>query len=441
MKAPKLVIIGAGSIFFSRAVAVGMSHDPRFRGGTLSLVDTNADILDVMGRLCQRIIVESGADLHLEATTDRKIAFRNADFVVLSFSNRGVDLRETETVIPAKYGIRQTSGDSTGPGGLFRSIRTIPTVLAMARDMEQICPDAWVFNYVNPTTVIGAALARYSTMKSLAVCDGVILPDTQLALLDRVSIPHEALSEVTMKMGGLNHFSWLTEFRHGKQDLRPALLQSLKANPDAHGDKAAAQLLEIYGWYSLVGGHMVEFLPYFQGHGLIPAESCVNYIFPIAERRKWMREFNVEIRRQAAGEEPIDKLISETKPDLVIRMAASVMEDAGERHFVNFPNRGHIANLPDGASIELPARIYGDRYEGEIFGEMPPVLRSWILRVIDAQELALEAAMTGSRRVLRQALIADPMTVSIEDADHIIDDLLKAEKSDLPEIWNNQTRE
>ena len=145
---------------------------------------------------------------------------------------------------------------------------------------------------------------------------------------------------------------------------------------------------------------MVEFLPYFQGRGHNPAESYVNYVFPIQERRKWMREFNEEIRRQADGQEPVTALIRDTKPDLVIRLAGSVLEDAGETHFVNFPNRGNITNLPDGAMVELPARIFSRRYEGEMFGEMPPVLRSWLLRVVDVQELTLEAAMTGNRRTL-----------------------------------------
>ncbi|MGD0092482.1 MAG: hypothetical protein ABSE73_21410 [Planctomycetota bacterium] len=228
MQKPKLVVVGAGSIFFTRAVAVGMCKDPRFRGGTLALVDVDPAMLDVMARLCRRIIAETGAELNLETAADRKAAFRNADFVVLSFSRRGVDLREVDTVIPARYGVLQSSGDSIGPGGLFRSIRTIPTVLGMARDMEALCPDAWVFNYVNPTTVIGGALNRHSKMRTLAVCDGVVLPDTKLALLDRVGIPRGQAGEVAMKLGGINHFSWITEFRHGGKDLMPALRQSLK---------------------------------------------------------------------------------------------------------------------------------------------------------------------------------------------------------------------
>ena len=435
MKTSKMVIVGAGSIFFTRAVAVGMCQDPQFRGATLSLVDTNPEMLDVMARLCQRIIRETGADLKLEATADRKVAFRNADFVVLSFSVRGVDLRETDTVIPARYGVRQCSGDSIGPGGLFRALRTIPTILEMARDMEAICPQAWVFNYVNPTTLMGAALSRYTRLKTIAICDGIVLPEAKLAMLDRVGIPRERADEVVMKLGGVNHFSWVTEFRDGAKDLRPDLLRSLKTKPEAHGSKAVEQILEIFGWYSPIGGHMVEFLPYFQGHGLKPQESYVNHIFEIAERRKWMRLFNEEIRRQATGQEPIDKLIAETKPDLVIHLAHSALNNAGATHFVNFPNRGHISNLPEGATIELPARIYADRYEGENFGEMPPVLRSWLLRIIDTQELTLEAAVTGNRKTLRQALVADPLTVSIEDADHIIDELFKAEQDDLPPLW------
>jgi len=435
---PKLVVIGAGSIFFTRAVAVGMCTDPHYRGGTLSLVDIDPEMLDLMHRLCQRIVEETRADLRLEATTDRRVALREADFVVLSFSVRGVDLRELDTRIPARYGIIQSSGDTTGPGGLFRSIRTIPLVLEVARDIEAICPQAWVFNYINPTTIIGAALNRFTRLKVLALCDGVMLPDKKLELMERVGIAAEQEPEVTMKIGGLNHFSWVTEFRHKGQDLMPRLLESLRRRPERYASRAVEQLLEIFGFYSAIGGHMVEFLPYFQGRGSRPQESYVNHLFEIDERRKWMRQFREEIRRQADGLEPVTELIRNTRPDLVIRLANSVLDDSGQVHFVNFPNRGHISNLPEGAIVELPARIYADRYEGLPFGEMPPVLRGWMLRVIDTQELTLEAAMSRDRRLLRQALVADPLTVSIEDADHIIEELLAAEADDLPPGWTGR---
>ena len=441
MKHPKLVIVGAGSIFFTRAVAVGMCKDSRFRGGTLALVDTDPDMLDVMARLCRRIIDQSGADLTLEASCVRRQVLPGADFVVLSFSNKGVDLREVETQIPSRYGVRQSSGDTIGPGGLFRAIRTIPTVLEVARDIEHLCPDAWVFNYINPSPVIGLALARYSRVrKTLALCDGVLLPEKKHELMDRVGVPRERADEVIMRIGGINHFSWVTEFRLGKQDLFPRLLESLRQKPEAHASRAVEQLLEVFGFYSAIAGHMVEFLPYFQGHGWRPEESYVSYVFEIDERRKWMREFRNEVRRQADGLDPIDRLIAETRPDLVIRIADSILDDSGDVHYVNFPNRGHITNLPDGAMVELPARQYADRYEGEKFGEMPRVLRGWLLRVIDVQELTLEAAVTGDRRILRQALVADPLTMSIEDADHIIEDLFSAEGEDIPALWRTDRR-
>jgi alpha-galactosidase len=435
MAKPKLVIIGAGSIFFTRAVAIGMCGDPHYRGATLSLVDIDPEMLDVMRRLCQRIVAETGADLIIEATTDRREALVDADFVVLSFSLKGVDLRETETVIPANYGVIQCSGDTVGPGGLFRSIRSIPPVLEVARDIERICPDAWVFNYINPSPVIGAALNRYTKLKVLALCDGVLLPDKKLELMQRTGVPASAVDDVHMKVGGINHFSWVTELRHGDRDLLPALLDSLRREPETYSSDAVAQLLEVFGVYSAIGGHMVEFLPYFQGRGLKPEESYVSHVFEIDERRKWMREFNEEIRQQADGAAPITQLIEKTRPDLVVRIANSILDDAGDIHYVNFPNAGNITNLPEGAMIELPARIYADRYEGEAFGDMPLVLRSWLLRIVDVQELTLQAAMTGDRQLLRQALVIDPLTVSIEDAEHIIDDLLAAEADDLPAVW------
>ncbi|NQU09291.1 hypothetical protein HQ590_00750 [bacterium] len=441
---PKFVILGAGTIFFTRAVAVGMCQNPSFKGGTLSLVDIDPEILDVMTRLCRRVVKETGADIKVEAHTDRRAALPNADFVVLSFGIKGVDLRETDTKIPARYGVIQSAGDSISFGGLFRSLRTVPAVLEVARDIERICPDAWVLNYNNPTTVMGAALNRHTKLKTLALCDGVVLPDKKLELLDCVGVPRERADEVTWKIGGLNHFSWMTEFRLGKQDLMPKLLESLRKHPEHHAipgvvpitlARSMERILDAYGWYSLIGGHMVEFLPYFQGRGSNPEESYVCHVFEIDERRKWVKSFNEEIRPQAAGQQSIDKLINETKPDLTVRIADSILRDAGEVQFVNIPNRGYITNLPDDAVVEVRAKIYADRYEAEVFGEMPPVLRSWLLRIVDVQELTLEAALTGSRRAVRQALIADPLTVSIEDTDRIIADLMQAERDDLPPLW------
>ncbi len=435
MGKPKFVIIGAGSIFFTRAIVIGMCKDPHYRSGTLALVDIDPDMLDVMRRLCERIIQECKADLTIEATTDRCDVLPGADFVVLSYSVKGVDLREVETVVPARYGVTQSSGDTTGPGGIFRALRSIPGVLTVARDIERLCPDAWVFNYINPTTLIGAALFRHTRLKVLALCDGVLMPEKKIGLMNRVGLPVEADKEVVMKIGGLNHFSWVTEFRHGNRDLMPALHQSLREHPEDYANRAVMQILEIFGFYSAIGGHMVEFLPWFQGHGVNPDESYTLQVFEIDERRKWMKSFNEEIRAQADGTMPVSELIAKTKPDLAIRLANSVLDDDGAVHYVNFPNRGHITNLPDNAVIELPARIYADRYEADPFGPMPPVLRSWLLRVIDTQELALEAIRTQDRRLLRQALVADPLTVSIEDADHIIEALFEAEGDDIPDGW------
>ena len=433
----KMVVVGAGSIFFTRALAIGLCKNPRYQGGTLSLVDVNPEMLDVMTRLCGRIVSATGADLRVEAHGDRKKALPGADFIVLCFSNKGVDLRETETKIPARYGIIQPSGDSIGPGGLFRSIRTIPTVLEVCRDIEAICPDAWVFNYINPSTVVGSAISRHTRLKSMALCDAALYPETVEKVCGLAGLSLEERREATLRFGGLNHFCWLTEFRLGKRDLMPDLLAGVRGNPDPHAGRSVEQILDIFGWYATAGGHMVEFLPYFQGKGFEPSASYVTHVFPIDERRKWMKSFNEEIRRQADGTEPVDKLIAATKPDLVVRVADAMIDGGGETHFVNFPNRGHISNLPDGAVVELPATFGKDGFTPGIYGEMPPVLRSWLLRVIDAQELTLEAAMTGSRRALRHALMVDPLTFSFETADRVIDELIRAEGDDLPPMWRN----
>jgi alpha-galactosidase len=436
---PRFVIVGAGSIFFTRAVAVGMCRDAHYDGATLVLLDTNPAVLDTMTKVGRRIVERTGANLTIEATTDRARALAKADFVVLSFSVKGVDLREVETQIPARYGVLQSSGDTIGPGGLFRAIRTIPAVLQVARDIEALCPEAWVFNYINPAPVVTAAIWQTTKLrKVLSLCDGILMPEKKYELMQRVGLPREVADEVTFKIGGINHFSFVTEFSQTGQDLMPRLLQHLRDHPEQYASQAVEKILEVFGYYCAIGGHMTEFLPYFQGHGSNPQESYTNYLFQISERRKWMKEFHQEIEEQAAGTRSVDDLIDNTHPDLTIRIANSVLDDSGEAHHVTFPNHGHITNLPESTMVELMARVYRDRFEGEVFGDMPRVLRGWMMRVADVQELTLEAALSGDSRLLRQALAADPLTVSLEDTDHIIADLIAAEGDDIPPSFRNR---
>ena len=167
-RGPKVTILGAGSLFFGRQAIWQMVHSPHLNKGTLALVDTDPVRLAKLDRLARMVVEANGVDLRIESSLDRRDLLAGSDFVVLSFARDTVRYRGLDTQISAKYGIRMCSGDTIGPGGVFRALRELPVILDCARDVMELCPDAWVINYINPSTVNGMALKRYAPDAGLA---------------------------------------------------------------------------------------------------------------------------------------------------------------------------------------------------------------------------------------------------------------------------------
>ena len=176
MKGPKVVLIGAGSLFFGRQFIWEMAHSEILNKGAMALVDIDAKRLGKMMDMARLVIEKSGSPVKLEGSQDRLGVLKGADFVILSFANMGVHYRGIDCMISEKYGVGMCSGDTIGPGGIFRAMRELPVILEIAKDIERLCPDAWVINYINPTAVNGIGLMRHSKVKSFALCDSLHMP-------------------------------------------------------------------------------------------------------------------------------------------------------------------------------------------------------------------------------------------------------------------------
>ena len=173
MHGPKVTVIGAGSYFFGKPVIHKMATSPIMAGGTLALVDTKPNVVKTMTDLAQRAFAQTGCDVKVVGSTERREVLGDADFVVLTFAERNAYYRGVDTEIAARHGIRMCSSDTIGPGGIFRALRETPHALAMAKDTHELAPNAWLINFVNPATVLGMALMRYAPeVKSFALCDG-----------------------------------------------------------------------------------------------------------------------------------------------------------------------------------------------------------------------------------------------------------------------------
>src|SRR5699024_10906669 len=236
---PKVVVLGAGSLFFGREAIWQMVHSEYLNTGTLALVDTNEDRLNKLVKLANMVVQETGVNLKIEGSTDRKEVLQNADFVVLSFAENSVKYRGIDCDISEKYGIRMCSGDTIGPGGIFRAMRELPVIMACARDIENICPEAWVLNYINPSTVNGMALKRYApNLKSIdAERAGIINDKSEYSqAIDR---------KFDLRIAGVNHFTWLLKAEYEGKNVLPTIAESLKQSAETEtvgGDTGAKAL-------------------------------------------------------------------------------------------------------------------------------------------------------------------------------------------------------
>ena len=452
---PKVVVIGAGSLFFGRQAIWQMAHSPYLNTGTLALVDIDPARLEKMGALAEKVVAETGVDLRIEATTDWRDALPGAMFVVLSFALDTVRYRGLDCQISARYGIRMCSGDTIGPGGIFRAMRELPVIQDCAADIERYCPEAWVINYINPSAVNGIALARYRPgLKSFALCDSLHMPHVKARYAARAGIIADANdwsderdAEFDLRIAGVNHFTWMLRAEWRGRDVSGRIAESLgrsAATEDLGGDQGAKarhndaiawQLYQVFGYVPTCVAHTKEYLRFYQGHGRLPGAIPPLSIWETDARyarheRMWRQvdDFN-------SGAAPISAFMQTLGPDHATDIIENMVGGLGQPFYVNTPNRGAVSNMADDAFLELLCDIDMEGPRPRPVGEMPRGLRGLNELVLDTHELTAEAIVKADFGLLRRALMTDPLTNSIADADAILSDLLAAERDVLPDHW------
>ena len=455
-KGPKLTVIGAGSFFFGRPVIHQMATSSVMAGGTLALVDTDADVLKTMMKLATRIFSATKCNVKLIGSTDRRKVMAGSDFVVLTFSKRNAYYRGLDTKISAKHGMRMCSSDTIGPGGIFRALREVPRALAMAKDAKKLCPNAWVINLVNPTAVLGMALERYAPdVNTFALCDGNHEPYNTLRWCKRVdilpkdaeSIPPDVMNKLDFAIGGVNHCTWLVRFNYEGKNMMPVIHKQLtqqvkkeKKGPNAkskarYNSAYALQLFDLYGALPTAVSHTKEYVPFFQGYGVEPVKPEPISLFDADGRAVGMDEAWKVTEKYASGELSVKHFLENVHNDHATDIIESMWGNLGKVFFINSPNKGVVTNLPDDAFLELKSDIDMNGPRHHPFGAFPRGILALQHQILDTHELTAEAAVTGDRSILRRAMLTDPICNNIEDADRCIDDLLKAEKDILPNYW------
>lgn len=450
---PTIVVIGAGSLFFGRQAIWSVNHLEGLKGGRLVLVDTDPDNLDRMIRLGKLAAETSDSSTEVVGTADYREALPGADFVVLSFSDRNAHFRKIDCEISARYGIRMCSGDTIGPGGVFRAMREFPHILEIAGAVEELCPDAWLINYINPSSVMGIGLMRHSKAKSFALCDSHHLPHKKHGYMKMLGIDESEADSFEMRIAGVNHFTWMLSATHNGEDVLPKIRDAYFAGRKGEKDEGyskgrfnqfiTSQLADVFGAIPTCTGHTKEYVPYYQGRGAIQEAIPPLAVFDSDERAEATAKMWSEIDAYLDGSKPMSEFHEKMRADHATDIINTMVAEDGRNYFINIPNTNctegggrAVGNLPDDAFLEMECVLDRNGPRPLPVGEFPFGLRAQQMLILDVHELTVEAIMKRDRSLLVRALAMDPLVNSIATAEAVIDDLFAAQ-ADVLGDWND----
>ncbi|MBS3821843.1 MAG: glycoside hydrolase family 4 [Phycisphaerae bacterium] len=455
MQHPKIVVIGAGSIFFGRQAIWQCVTSPHLNQGTLALVDTDPAHLARMTKLAEKAVEHKGATLALESSTDRREMLKDADFVVLSFARESVKYRGIDCEIAAKYGVRMCSGDTIGPGGIMRTLREFPEILNCCRDIQDICPDAWVINYINPTAANGIGLRLFAPeLKSFALCDGLHMPHVKREyarragiIADDAELTEDVDRTFDFRIAGPNHFTWVLKAAYDGADRTPQIVEAIRRHGQKEvegGDKGAKatfneriawELYEAFGYVSACLGHTKEYVRFYQGHSTLGESIPPLSLWETGDRYRWHWSVWNEVDRYNYGCEAMEQFFENTKADHATDIIEAMVGGLDKPFYINTANGSAVPNMPADAFLEMLCDVSMDAVTPREVGPAPVGLRGLWQQVLDTHELTARAAVSGDRDELLAAYCCDPLTVSLADSKAMMEELLEAEKDVLPDMW------
>jgi len=429
----KVAIIGAGSVVFCKTLMLDIMATPGLEDTEFALMAPSKRRTPQVEAFAQRVIARNGLPAKAWITTDRREALDGADFVIATFQVGGVKGFEYDYSIPYKHGVDQCIGDTLGPGGIFRALRSIPVTMAMARDMEELCPNALLLNYVNPMAMICWALGK-TKVQFVGLCHGV---QTTMDLISGyVGVPKD---EIDFTCAGINHMGWFLKLEHEGRDLYPLLKQRFEDPAYYVNEKVRGEALRQFGYFMTEStGHLSEYLPYFRKNQKALDLYCDEPGFGGATGAYYQWCKLVEDRFEG-----VDILADEPTalPSRSIEYGSYVIEAmVTGRPFKlngNVINGGMIGNLPADCCAEGP--IYVDRLglHKTVVGDLPSQCAALNLTNINVQRLAVEAALSGDPEQIVHACALDPLsaaTLTLKEIRDMAADMLEAEKQWLPQF-------
>ena len=430
----KIAFIGGGSVQWSPKIVTDIALCETLAGAELVLHDIDVDALDLLTRASERIVAQTGGSLQVSATLDRAQALRAADYVVFCVGIGGLAAMRHDLEIPERYGIYQPVGDTVGPGGLARGLRHIPFAVQVARDIEQLCPDAWLLNLTNPMTTICRGMTRATGIRTIGLCHEVSGVSHRLA--DMFGVP---VGSITPEIAGINHLPVILNLdvggRNGIDMLRDWLAEhgpfarmgqvELNIVFDVFVDRLAVKLTLFEQLGVLFGAgdrHVAEFIPGFLGEEHERGRQYGILLTTVDQREEMARLRRAQVERFVGGQ-PED--LQPSTEQLAPLMAALAGGPAG-KFIVNVPNKGQIDNLPRDAVVECIAEVSSLGVRPLAVGPLPHAAYAAIAPHVARQELIVEAALTNRREPALAALATDPMVRDPATVEPMLAELLKA---------------
>jgi 6-phospho-beta-glucosidase len=413
----KVVVFGGGGSYTPELVEGIILRYEQLPVGELCLVDLSEQRLEILAGLSRRMFAKAGLPVKVTATTDRRRGFEGADIVNSIIRVGGMEARSRDERVPTRHGV--IGQETTGPGGMMKALRTIPPILAMAHDVEAVCPDAWVINYTNPSGIMAEALGKHSRVKYVGLCSG---PEGWMGhLLQLMGVEPQRANIDWM---GLNHLGFITHVWVDGKDATEQAIEVAAANSPELGD--VFRTLGV-----ITGGYLVHF--YLRDRQLAKALEP-----GYRTRGEILKEMEAEMLHVYADPELdvkpelLKKRGGGGYADLAFACILAILNNTGERHVVQVLNQGALDDIPADASVEISCVIDNVGPHPIRMGAIPLPIRGLIQAVKAYESLTVQAAVEGSKRIAMQALLAHPLVPSWDVAKALMADLLEANKPWLP---------
>ncbi len=431
----KIAFIGAGSVVFTKTLLSDLMATPALAGAEYALMSRTMPKLERMTRFAQRMIDQNNVDATVWNTLDRREAIADADFVVVIFQIGGLDAYSVDYEVPLKFGVDQCIGDSLGPGGLFRCLRTVPELAKIARDMEEVArPGAVMLQYANPMAANCLALGRVTDVPFVGLCHGV---QTTLRLIaGYAGVP---LEDITYTCGGINHMDWFLRLEHKGEDLYPRLREVFEKPEYYKNEKVRGEVFRHFGYFMTEStGHLSEYLPWFRKNRKaldlycdepsFGGESGAYYKYAKALAAKYAEHDPLEFE---------DPTIEVRSVEYCSYIVEAVITGKPFRLMGNVPNRGYITNLPQGCCVEVPTFADDTGLHPTRIGALPSQLAACCMSNVQEQILTAEAALEGDPEKVVQAAAVDPLAgavLTLKEARDMCAEMLEAQREWLPQF-------